>query len=238
MTSGTRTAEIADGIVQFTTHLADIDFGLNQYLVRGDEPLLFHTGMRWMHADLATAVAAVVPVDRLRWISFGHVEADECGALNPWLAAAPHASPTTGSTGCMVSVEDLADRTPVALSDGQVLDIGGHRLRWIDTPHLPHNWEAGLLFDETTSALLCGDLFSRWGAYPAATTDSIVVPDEADDPSYSLTPSSAAQLRTLAALGPETLAPMHGPAQQGHGADSLTTLADLIDRKLDTGRTR
>jgi flavorubredoxin len=112
MTPDIRTVEVADGIVQFTTHIADIDFGLNQYLVRGEEPLLFHTGMRWMHAGLAAAVSAVVPVDGLRWISFGHVEADECGALNQWLAAAPHASPTTGSTGCMVSVEDLADRAP------------------------------------------------------------------------------------------------------------------------------
>jgi flavorubredoxin len=227
-----RTAEIADGIFQFTTHLTEVDFGVNQYLVTGDEPLLFHTGMRWMHTELAAAVSAIVPLETLRWVSFGHVEADECGALNQWLTAAPHASPTTGATGCMISVEDLADRAPRPLSDGEVIDIGGHRLRWIDTPHLPHNWEAGLLFDQTTSTLLCGDLFSRFGTYPAATPDSIVVPDEADDPAHSLTPSSAAQLRALAALEPGTLAPMHGPAQQGDGAGSLASLADLLERRL------
>lgn len=227
-----RTAEIAQGIFQFTTHLAEADFGLNQYLVIGDEPLLFHTGMRWQHAELAECVAAIIPVESLRWISFGHVEADECGALNRWLAAAPHAVPATGATGCMVSVEDLADRAPRPLSDGDLLDIGGHRLRWIDTPHLPHCWEAGLLYDETTRTLLCGDLFSRWGTYPAATTDSIVVPDEADDPSYSLTPSSPTQVRALADLDIDTLAPMHGPAQQGGGTASLHTLAGLLDYRL------
>lgn len=228
----TRTTEIADGIFQFTTHLADVDLGLNQFLVTGEEPLLFHTGMRWQHADLADAVGAIIPVQTLRWISFGHVEADECGALNQWLAAAPAAIPTTGVTGCMVSVADLADRAPRPLGDGDVLDIGGHRLRWIDTPHLPHGWEAGLLYDSATGTLLCGDLFSRWGVYPATTTDSIVVADEADDPSYALTPSSPAQVRALAELAIDTLAPMHGPTQQGGGRESLLDLAGLLDLKL------
>lgn len=227
-----RTTEIADGIYQFTTHLADANFGLNQYLVTGQEPLLFHTGMRFMHQELAKAVSRVVPLPSLRWISFGHVEADECGSLNQWLAAAPNAIPTTGSVGCMVSVEDLADRSPRPLADGEVLDTGGPRLRWIDTPHLPHCWEAGLLYEETTHTLLCGDLFSRFGRYPAATTESIVVPEEAEDPAYSLSPSSPTQVRVLATLDVETLAPMHGPAQHGDGAASLTALANLLDNRL------
>lgn len=227
-----RTTEIAAGIFQFTTHLAEPDFGLNQYLLMGEEPLLFHTGMRWLHADLAGAVEAITPVETLRWITFGHVEADECGALNRWLAAAPDSVPATGATGCMVSVDDLADRAPRPLAGGEVLDIGRHRLRWIDTPHLPHCWEAGLLFDETTHTLLCGDLFSRWGAYPPATTESIVIAEEADDPAYSLAPTSPSQVRALAALEPTTLAPMHGPAQQGGGAAALHSLAGLLEEKI------
>lgn len=227
-----RVTEIADGIHQFTTYLDEIDFGLNQYLVTGDEPLLFHTGLRSLHGSIAEAVAPVVPLPDLRWIGFGHVEADECGSLNQWLAAAPSAIATTGITGCMVSVADIADRAPRSLADDEVLDIGGHRMRWIDTPHLPHGWEAGLLYDETTKTLLCGDLFSQWGPYPPTTADDIAVPGAADDPSYSLTPSSPASLRRLAALDITTLAQMHGPAFTGDCRAALLTLADQFEARI------
>jgi len=159
----TRVTEIADGIHQLTTYVEPMDFSFNQYVVTGDEPLLFHTGPRGMFPLVSEAAARVTPVDTVRWLTFGHVEADECGAMNQWLAAAPQATIAQSVIGCMVSLNDLADREPRPLADGEVLDIGGHRMRWIDTPHVPHAWEAGVLFDETTRTLLCGDLFTHGG---------------------------------------------------------------------------
>ncbi len=158
----TRVTDIADGVHQLTTHVAEMDFSFNQYLVTGDEPLLFHTGPRQMFPLVSAAVSRVVPADTLRWIAFGHVEADECGSMNEWLAVAPQSTVAQSVIGCMVSLADLADRAPRPLTDGEVLDIGGHRLRWLDTPHVPHAWEAGLLYDETTRTLFCGCAHLIW----------------------------------------------------------------------------
>lgn len=228
----TRVTEVADGIHQLTTHVEAIDFGFNQYLVTGEEPLLFHTGMRSMFPDVSSAVATVLPPDRLRWISFGHVEADECGAMNEWLAAAPAATVTQGVTGCMVSIADLADREPRALAAGEVLDIGGHRLRWIDTPHVPHAWEAGVMYDETTRTLFCGDLFTQWGAYPATTDGDVVGPAVDQDLGWmSLSATTADTIRGLAELDVRTLAQMHGPAFTGDGSAALRDLADELERR-------
>ena len=231
----TRVAEVAEGIFQLSTHLEDIDFSVNQILVTGDEPLLFHTGMRGLFPLVSEAVARVVPIDALRWISFGHVEADECGALNSWLGVAPHATPVQGQIGCMVSVGDLADRAPHPLGDGETLNIGGHVLRWIDTPHLPHAWEAGVLYDETTRTLLCGDLFSRMGAFGPTSSDDPVGPARAAEdemPSMSLHPRSSDLLRALAELEVTTLAPMHAPAFVGDCRQALLDLAADVDRRI------
>jgi flavorubredoxin len=233
----TRISEIADGVFQLTTYLAPIDFSLNQYLVAGEEPLLFHTGLRSTFASVSAAVAQAAPVTSVRWISFGHVEADECGAMNQWLNLAPRSTVMQGRTGCMVSIGDLADRPPHALADGETLDLGGHRLRWIDTPHVPHAWEAGLLYDEATGTLLCGDLFSQIGDYPPATTADIVTPAiDAEDlfRSSSLTPDTGPTIRRLAALDIATLAPMHGPAFTGDCRAALETLALDYDRRVAT----
>jgi flavorubredoxin len=228
----TRVTEIAEGVHQLTTHVAEMNFSFNQYLVAGDQPLLFHTGPRQMFPLVSDAVARVVPVNSLRWITFGHVEADECGSMNEWLAAAPDSTVAQSGIGCMVSLGDLADRPPRPLADGEVLDTGGHRLRWIDTPHLPHGWEAGILYDETTKTLLCGDLFTQQGAYAASTTGDIVGPAAAAEDvfgSYSLTPSSGTRLRALAGLDVVTLALMHGPAFTGDCSAALTDLADDLE---------
>ncbi len=231
----TRLTEIAPDVYQLTTHLADVDFSLNQYLVSGTEPLLFHTGLRGIFPLVSYAVSRVVPVDQLRWIAFGHVEADECGSMNEWLRVAPHSTVVQGRIGCGVSIADLADRSPRPLADGEVLDIGGHRMRWIDTPHVPHAWEAGLLYDETTRTLFCGDLFGRAGAYPAATTDDIVAPAITTDEVFrasSLAPNSGATIRSLAELEVDTLALMHGPAFTGDCRAALLDLADDFDRRV------
>ena len=228
--------EIADGIHRISTWIPDITpdgFTFNQFLVTGDEPLLFHTGPRAMFPLVAEALATVVPVESLRWITFGHVESDECGAMNMWLAAAPNSSVAHGALGCDVSLNDLCDRPPRALVEGEVIDLGGKRLRQISTPHVPHGWEAQVLFEETTGTLLCGDLFSQVGRGPALTTDDVIEPAMAAElmfHSTSLAPHTAATLRSLGDLSPTTLAIMHGPSFQGDGRAALYGLAAEYER--------
>src|SRR3954469_12526582 len=227
----TRTTEVADRIYQFTTYVAEADFSFNQYLVDAEEPLLFHTGGRQLFPLVSAAVSAVVPLDRLRWITFGHVESDECGAMNQFLAAAPKAEVAHGLLGCMVSLNDLADRPPRALADGEVLDLGGKRVRHLDTPHVPHGWEARVLYEETTGTLLCGDLFTQLGD-KVTTEGDILEPAMAAEDMFrasSLAPSSGDTVRRLADLSPTTLALMHGPSFSGDCAGALTALADDFD---------
>jgi flavorubredoxin len=227
--------EINDGIFRLSTWVPDVSpegFTFNQFLVTGDDPLLFHTGPRGMFPLVAEAVAKVVPVESLRWITFGHVEADECGAMNMWLAAAPNSQVAHGALGCFVSLNDLCDRPPRALEEGEVIDIGGKRLRQISTPHVPHGWEAQVLFEETTGTLLCGDLFSQIGSCPALTTDDIVAPALVAEDLFhatALAPSTTSTLRSLGDLAPTTLALMHGPSFQGDGKRALYDLAAAYD---------
>jgi flavorubredoxin len=235
--------EIADGIYRFSTWMEEVappaGFTFNQFLVLGDEPLLFHTGHRRMFPLISEAVGRVVPVERIRWITFGHVEADECGSMNDWLAAAPQSQVAHGALGCMVSIDDMADRPARPLADGEVIDLGGKRVRHIDTPHVPHGWEARVLFEETTGTLLCGDLFSHVGNGPAVTTDDIVEPAmqaEAIFRATSLSPQTIVTLERLAALSPTTLAVMHGSSFTGDGGMALAQLAAAYDeRYLSTG---
>ena len=232
----TRVAEIAEGTYQLATYIAEMDFGFNQYLIAADEPLLFHTGMRGAFPLVSGAVSTVLPAESLRWVGFGHVEADECGSMNEWLSLAPESTVVQGQIGCMVSIGDLADRPPRPLADGEKLDIGGHVLQWFDTPHVPHAWEAGLLYDLTTKTLFCGDLFTRMGDYPASTADDIVGPAvEAEDGapgSLSLHPTSGAAIRRLAELDIDALALMHGSAFTGDCKAALVDLAADYERRI------
>jgi flavorubredoxin len=231
--------EIADGVYRLSTCVPDAvpgGFTFNQYLVDADEPLLFHLGPRRLFPLVADAVGRVLPVERLRWLSFGHVESDECGAMNAWLAAAPHAEVTFNGLGCLVSVDDLADRPPRPLADDGPLELGGHHLRALLTPHVPHGWEAQVLFDETTGTLLCGDLFTQTGDGPALVHDAdLVTPAMAAEDLFgatALTTSTAPTLRRLAELEPRTLALMHGPAFAGDGAGALHALADAYEARV------
>lgn len=234
----TRIDEIADRVFRLSTFVPDVGptgFTFNQFLVDDEEPLLFHTGPRAMFPLVSQALDTVVPLERLRWITFGHVEADECGAMNLLLAAAPRAQVAHGAVGCMVSLNDLADRPPVSLADGQVLELGRHRVRHIDTPHVPHGWEARVLYEEATGTLLCGDLLSQLGDPPALTTDDVVAAaGEAEDlfRASCLTPQTAPTVRALAELAPATLAVMHGSSFSGDGAAVLCRLADDYDARL------
>ncbi len=233
----TRITEIAEGVFRLSTFIQQVPpsgLAFNQFLLLGDEPLLFHTGMRGLFPLVREAVAKVMPPDKLRWISFGHYEADECGAMNQWLAVAPRAEVAHGMMACGVSLNDQADRPPRMLRHDEVIDLGGKRARYLDTPHVPHGWEAGLIFEETTGTLLCGDLFTQYGQAPAITEDDVVSPAIAgeDIAGYSaLNPAMGATLRKLAELKPRTLALMHGPAFTGDCAAALMALADDYDRR-------
>ncbi|MDR2985578.1 MAG: hypothetical protein LBV34_12125 [Nocardiopsaceae bacterium] len=227
--------EIADGVYRISTYAEPADLVFNQFLIMAEQPLLWHCGHRRMFRDIAHTVARVMPPERLRWLSFGHVEADEMGAMNSWLGAAPAAQVVQGSTGVLVSVADLADREPRALRDGEVLDLGGRRVRWIDTPHVPHGWDAGLIYEEVTGTLFAGDLFTAYGHVAAKTESDIVGPAiDAEDASHAsaVTPSTASTVRNLAAWKPRTLALMHGPSFTGDAAGALGGLADDYERRL------
>ena len=207
-----------------------------QSLVLGDEPLLFHTGLRAMSPLVRAALARLVPPQRLRWVAFGHYEADECGAMNEWLAVAPRAQVAHGQTACLVSLNDMADRAPRILSDGEAIDLGGgRRLRYIDTPHVPHGWEAGVMLEEGSGTLLCGDLFTQLGDGPALTEGDVVGPAIAAEDLFgysSLNPGMGGTIRRLADLSPHTLALRHGPSFAGDGAAALRARADDYDRRV------
>ena len=233
--SGTNVEEVAEGIYRINTPVVipgGAGFSFNQYLISDADPVLFHTGPRKMFPLVRDAVASVLPVDRLRYIALSHVEADECGSLNEWLAVAPRALPLCGSVAAMVSIEDLADRRPRALTDGETLSLGTHAVRWFDTPHLPHAWECGFLAEERTRTLLCGDLFTQGGSdLPPLTTSDILGPSETfrhEMDYYSHTKHGRATLERLASTHPTTLACMHGSAWRGDGASLLRALADAL----------
>lgn len=223
--------EIADGIYRISTFIPDVSpegFTFNQFLVVADEPLLFHTGPRGMFPLVAEAVAKVLPVESLRWITFGHVESDECGSMNMWLTAAPHSQVAHGTLGCDVSLNDLSDRPPRALEEGETIDLGGKQVRQISTPHVPHGWEAQVFYEETTSTLLCGDLFTQIGSGPALTTDDLVEPALVAESMFHptcLAPHTAHTMRSLGDLKPTTLAIMHGSSFEGDGKQALYDLA-------------
>ncbi len=230
----TRIDEIADGIYRISTPVPEMPggFSFNQYLVKDDEPLLFHTGGRRFHPAVREAIGRVLPVKDLRWIGFSHHESDENGAMNEFLADAPNAQPLCSHVAALVQMNDLADRPPRALADGETIAIGKHRLRWLDTPHLPHGWDCGYVFDETTRTLFCGDLFTQPGLGEQAVTEGdILGPSEAFRSKmdyYSGTRNAAAMFEKLVATEPRTLACMHGSAWRGDGAKMLRALASAF----------
>jgi flavorubredoxin len=235
--TGTRIDEIAEDIYRISTPVPPSDdlppgFTFNQYLIVDDDPLLYHTGLRQMFALTRQAIAAVLPVEKLRYIGFSHVEADECGALNNFLAAASQAVPLCSDIAAMVSVGDMADRPPRAMTDGESVKLGRHTVTWTATPHLPHGWECGHLFEHETRTLFCGDLFTQFGAeHPALTENDILESSEQARAAldyYSHTLNCAALMNKLAELEPRILACMHGAAWRGDGATLLRALGQRL----------
>ena len=234
--SGTNVAEIAPGIFRINTPAklpGEVGFSFNQYLIVDDEPMLFHTGMRKLYPLVSEAIRAVLPVERLKYHALSHFEADECGALNEFLAAAPNAVPVSGQIAALVSLGDYADRPARALADGEELVLGRHTIKWFDTPHTPHAWECGLMLDVATRTLFCGDLFTQGGTGEVALTESdILGPSEAfRQPMdyFAHAPQTRSILERLAREEPTTLACMHGSAWRGDGAQLLRELATALE---------
>jgi flavorubredoxin len=235
----TQVDQIADRIYRISTVLPDVapgGFSFNQFLIDADEPLLYHTGMRGLFPLVREAIERVMPVDRLRWIAFAHVEADECGAVNEFLDVAPHAQVAHGALGCMLSLNDQLARPPVAMADGEVLELGGasltRRVTELATPHVPHNWESHMFFEQETGTLFCGDLVTQTGDGPAITSDDLTDAAIAAEELFhqtSMGPAVPATYRRLAELNPQRLAVMHGSSYDGDCATLLRTLADVYE---------
>lgn len=230
--TGTRIDAITDGIYRISTpvppEVLPGGFSFNQYLVVDESPLLYHTGPRKLFDLVREAIESVIPVDTLRWVGLSHYEADECGSLNEFLEAAPAATALCGAIAAMVSVDDVAIRPARGMGDGEEISLGSHTVRWIDTPHFPHGWECGHLFETSTRTLFCGDLFTQGGSdHPPLTSADILEPSEQMRGAldyYSHTPNALELADKLAATDPRILACMHGSAWEGDGADLLRRL--------------
>ncbi|HEX7461493.1 MAG TPA: MBL fold metallo-hydrolase [Dermatophilaceae bacterium] len=238
----TKVDQIADRIYRISTcipELAPGGFTFNQFLVDAEDPLLYHTGMRQLFPLVREAVETVLPLERLRWVAFAHVEADECGAVNQFLEAAPHAQVAHGATGVMLSLNDMLNRPPRALADGEVLDLGGAELRRsvleVATPHVPHNWESHVFFERETRTLFCGDLCTQLGDGAPVTEQQLLDAAIAAEEMFgqtSMGPAVPAAYRRLADLEPATLAIMHGSSYNGDCARLLRELAEVYESRF------
>lgn len=234
--------EIAPDLFRLSVFVPELNMQFNHFLVRDDEPLLFHTGLKGMFPLLHEAVAKIIDPATLRYIAWSHFESDECGALNEWLKVAPNAEPVCTLVGKLVSVDDFSDRPAKGMTPGDVLETGKYRYRFYPSPHIPHGWDAGVLFEETTKTLFCSDLFHHFGDTAPLTSDSLIEPTQQgmqllqQGPLAGYMPYTSQTegvLRQLAELKPETLAVMHGSSYQGAGDQLLLELAGVIKATFD-----
>jgi flavorubredoxin len=229
--------EIAPDVYRFSIFVPEINLQFNHFLVRDEEPLLFHTGSRAMFPAVREMVAKVIDPAKLRWIGFSHFETDECGALNKWLEIAPQATPVHGMIGCLVNLNDFSDRMPRILAPDEHLNTGKYSYRFVHTPQLPHGWDAGVLFEETQRTLFCSDLFHQEHDVEPLTSSDIIGRCRQVLSAYQQSPfanyipytsQTGRQLETVAALSPKTLAIMHGSSYTGNGKQALQDLAELF----------
>ncbi|WP_027714122.1 MBL fold metallo-hydrolase [Desulfuromonas sp. TF] len=234
--------EIAPDLFRFSLYIPQANLQFNQFLLRDDEPLLYHTGLRQMFPMVKDAVTRILDPSRIRWIGFSHYEADECGSLNEWLAVAPRAEPVCGAVGAVVNINDVADRKARVLEKDDVLKTGKYRFRLVATPHVPHGWDAGHLFEESEATLLCSDLFLQSGDVEPLTGESLIDRSREALREYQAGPLAHATvwspllgpaLEELAALEPRHLAVMHGSSFSGDGAGALRELRETYRAVLD-----
>lgn len=234
--------EIAPDVFRLAVYLPELDMQFCHFLVRDEQPLLFHTGLRRMFPILRDAVAQLIDPTTLRYIGWSHFESDECGALYDWLQLAPQAEPVCTLVGKLVSVDDFSIRPARGMTADDVLSTGKYRYRFYRSPHIPHGWDAGVLFEETQKTLFCSDLFHHFGDASAVTSSDLIGPTgQAMDrlqqgPLAGYMPYTRATegvLRALAGLQPETLAVMHGSSYRGRGDEQLVSLAEVIREKFD-----
>jgi flavorubredoxin len=237
----TRIDEISPNLYRLSTYIAKIDLQFNQFLVVDEDPLLYHTGMRGLFPQVRDAVTTVLDPARIRWIGFSHFEADECGSLNEWLALAPHAKPVCGQVGALVNINDFTGGRAHVMASGEVLATGRHRFQFLETPQVPHAWDASLLFEETSATLFCSDLFLQNGELPPLTEDDVVETARKSLLAYEAGPLAHPYpyaswtddtLRMLAGLRPQLLAIMHGSSCRGDGARALRELAAMLAATL------
>ncbi len=237
-----RIDEIAADLYRISIYVPQFDLQFNHFLVKDEQPLLFHTGMRRMFPEVREAVSTLMDPASLRWIGWSHFEVDECGALNQWLDIAPQAQPICTEVGALVNIQDFANRPPRGLRPDEVIDTGRHLYRIVPTPHLPHGWDAGMLFEERERVLLCSDLFHQLGEREPLTTDDVVDRFGQAIEAYQANPvlmdympftaETRNQLKRLAALEPRLLAAMHGSSFSGDGAAALEAAADVMQKHL------
>lgn len=236
-------SEIAPDVYRICTYIPEIDLQFNQFLVKDEEPLLFHTGMKSLFPLVRESVATVIDPAKIRWISFSHFEADECGSLNEWLEIAPGSHPVCSTIGALVSVNDFAQRPAKTMNDGDVLATGRYRFRFIQTPHVPHCWDAGLMFEETNGTLLCSDLFHQLGDVEPLTESDVIDRARKTLVEYQAGPfanympytrNTDRIMQKLAALKPRTIAPMHGSAYAGDGERAIRDVAVVMREVLDS----
>jgi flavorubredoxin len=238
----TKIDEIAPDVFRLSLYVPEIDMQFNHFLVRDDEPLLFHAGLKGMFPALREAVATLIDPATLRHIAWSHFESDECGALNEWLQIAPQAQPVCTFIGKLVSVDDFSLRPAFGMTPADVLSTGKYRYRFYPSPHIPHGWDAGVLFEETQRTLFCSDLFHHFGDVAPITTSDLIEPTQTamqqmqQGPLAGYMPytrQTEGVLRSLADLKPETLAVMHGSSFRGQGDKLLTDLAGVIKENFD-----
>lgn len=233
--------EIATDVYRISTYISDFNLQFNQFLVKDDEPLLFHTGMRGLFPVVREEVSKIIDPAKIRWIGFSHFESDECGALNDWLEIAPAAEPVCSLVGALVSVNDFSVRPARGMTDGEQLQTGKYSFRFLHTPHVPHCWEAGMMFEETNKTLLCSDLFTHGGDVESLTSSDIVGRFKQDliigeqgplAQAYPYSIKTEEQLKRIAALEPQTLAVMHGSSFSGNGKQAIEDLAAAMREVL------
>ncbi len=237
-------SEIAPDVYRISIFASEFNLQFNHFLILDDEPMLYHTGMRQMFPILREAVAKIIDPAKIKWIGFSHFEVDECGALNDWLQIAPNAQAVCSEVGAMVNMSDFAIRPAHAMASNAVLNTGKHNYRFIKTPHLPHGWDAGVMFEETNRTLLCSDLFHQNGKLPDITDKDILslhrksLLEFQESPLMDYAPytyKTPKLLKQLADLNPKTLATMHGSSFNGDCSAALMDLDTIMKEVLGGG---